>query len=96
MYKISESSVELFSLLLNMFDFGEGPTTRASIRGTKIDAFSTPMKYIIRAILHRASESKETKADVLGKPKEDDSKNVGRSRISSAFSEQEKKLVNYV
>ena len=102
MYKISESSVELFSLLLNMFDFGEGPTTRTSIRGAKSDAFSTPMKYITRAVLHRASESKETKPDVLGslpklaKPKEDNSKNVGRSRSSSAFSEQEKKIVNYV
>jgi len=80
-----------------MFDFGEGPTTRASIRGAKSEAFSTPMKYITRAALRRASESEETKADVLGglpklaKLKEDNSKKVGQSRSSSAF-EQEKNL----
>ena len=61
MYKISESSVELLSLLLNMFDFGEGPTTRASIRGAKIDPFPTPMKYITRAVLHRASQAAATR-----------------------------------
>ena len=98
MCKISESSVELPSLLLNMFEFGEGPMTRSSIRGTKSEAFSTPMKYITRAALHRASESEETKADVLeglskaSKQKEDDCSKLAQSSSSSVFSEQERNL----
>ena len=63
MHKISESSVAL----LAMFDFGKGPTTRSSIRSAKSAALnSTPVKYITRAALHRASESEEAKGDVLG------------------------------
>jgi len=81
-----------------MFDFGEGPTTRSSIRGAKSEAYSTPMKYITRAALHRASESEETKADALGslpksaKPKEDYCSKLVQSRSSSVFSEQERNL----
>ena len=98
MYKISESSVELLSLVLNMFDFGEGPTTRSSIRGIKSEAYSTPMKYITRAALHRASEYEETKVDALrgfpklAKPKEDTCSKLGQSGSSSVFSEQERNL----
>ena len=98
LYKISESSVELLSLVLNMFDFGEGPTTRSSIRGTKSEAYSTPMKYITRAALHRASEYEETKVDALrgfpklAKPKEDTCSKLGQSGSSSVFSEQERNL----
>lgn len=81
-------------LLLNMFDFGEGPTTRASIRGAKSEDFSTPMKYITRAALRRASESEEAQADVFGgfpklaKPKEDNSQKLGQSRSSSASKQE--------
>ena len=81
-----------------MFEFGEGPMTRSSIRGTKSEAFSTPMKYITRAALHRASESEETKADVLeglskaSKQKEDDCSKLAQSSSSSVFSEQERNL----
>ena len=95
MYNVAESSVELLSLVLTMFDFGEGPTTRSSIRGAKSEA---PMKYITRAALHRASESEETKADALGglpksaKPKEDYCSKLAQSRSSSVFSEQERNL----
>ena len=84
--------------MLNMFDFGEGPTTRSSIRGTESEAYSTPMKYITRAALHRASEYEETKADALrgllklAKPKEDTYSKLGQSRSSSVFSEQERNL----
>ena len=98
MYKISESSVEVLSLVLNMFDFGEGPTTRSSIRGANSEARSTPKKYITRAALHRASEYEETKADALrgllklAKPKEDTYSKLGQSRSSSVFSEQERNL----
>lgn len=93
-----QTSVELLSLLLNMFEFGEGPTTRSSIRSAKTEDFSTPMKYITRAALHRASESEETKADVLeglpkaSKQKEDDCSKLTQSRSSSVFSEQERNL----
>jgi len=72
--------------------------TRSSIRGTKSEAFSTPMKYITRAALHRASESEETKADVLeglskaSKQKEDDCSKLAQSSSSSVFSEQERNL----
>jgi len=81
-----------------MFEFGEGPTTRSSIRSAKTEDFSTPMKYITRAALHRASESEETKADVLeglpkaSKQKEDDCSKLTQSRSSSVFSEQERNL----
>ena len=81
-----------------MFEFGEGPTTRSSIRGTKSEAFSTPMKYITRAALHRASESEETKADVLeglseaSNQKKDNCSKLAQSRSSSVFSEQERNL----
>ena len=77
-----------------MFDFGEGPTTRASIRGAKSEDFSTPMKYITRAALRRASESEEAQADVSGgfpklaKPKEDNSQKLGQSRSSSASKQE--------
>ena len=81
-----------------MFDFGEGPTTRASIRGAKSEDFSTPMKYITRAALHRASESEEKKADVLegisksADPNKDKCKKVDQMKSSSAFSEQERNM----
>ena len=99
MHKISESSVELLSLVLAMFDFGEGPTTRSSIRSAKSAALnSTPVKYITRAALHRASESEEAKGDVLGalpksaKPKEGNCSKLVQSRSASVFSEQERNL----
>ena len=98
LHKVSESSVELLSLVLNMFDFGEGPTTRSSTRGAKAETFSTPMKYITRAALHRATEYEETKADALrslpklAKPKEVNCSKLGQWRSSSVFSEQERNL----
>ena len=82
MLLISDLSVEL----LNMFGCGgEGPRTRSSIRIAQDNAFSTPMKYITRAALHRANESQKAKTDVLegfpkmAIPKEDKSKKFGRS-----------------
>jgi len=82
-----------------MFDFGEGPTTRSSIRSAKSAWLnSTPVKYITRAALHRASESEEAKGDVLGalpksaKPKEGNCSKLVQSRSASVFSEQERNL----
>ena len=90
--------MELLNLVLNMFDFGEGPTTRSSTRGARSEPFSTPLKYITRAALHRASAYEKTKADALrdlpklAKPKEDNCSRLGQSRSSSDFSEQERNL----
>jgi len=81
-----------------MFEFGEGPTTRSSIRSAKTEDFSTPMKYITRAALHRASESDETKTEGLeglskaSKQKGDDCSKLAQSRSSSVFSEQERNM----
>ena len=47
-----------------MFEFGEGRTTRSSIRSLKDEA---AVKYITRATLQRASGSEERKSGVLAK-----------------------------
>jgi len=81
-----------------MLDFGEGPTTRSSTRGAKSEIFATPMKYVTRAALHKASEYEETKADALrglpklAKPNEDNYSKRGQSRSSSVLSEQGRNL----
>ena len=96
---VDAQDFRIISLVLAMFDFGEGPTARSSIRSAKSAALnSTPVKYITRAVLHRASESEEAKGDVLGalpksaKPKEANCSKLVQSRSASVFSEQERNL----
>ena len=72
-----------------MFEFGEGRTTRSSIRSLKGEA---AVKYITRAALQRASGSEERKSGVLAKhnianSKMNDQTKASHSRSSSISSE---------
>ena len=81
-----------------MFVFGEGPTTRSSIHSTKSEAFSTPVKYITRASLHRENRAEDEKSDVKAdfpksaKPKEGCCGKLDHTSSSSVFSEKERNL----
>ena len=77
-----------------MFEFGEGRTTRSSIRSLKGEA---AVKYITRATLQRASGSEERKSGILAKnifanPKMNDQTKASHSRSSSISSELERNL----
>ena len=77
-----------------MFEFGEGRTTRSSIRSLKGEA---AVKYITRATLQRASGSEERKSGVLAKhnianSKMNDQTKSSHSGISSISSELERNL----
>ena len=77
-----------------MFEFGEGRTTRSSIRSLKGEA---AVKYITRATLQRASGSEERKSGVLAKhnvanSKMNDQTKASHSRCSSISSELERNL----
>ena len=78
----------------DMFEFGEGRTTRSSIRSLKDEA---AVKYITRATLQRASGSVERESGILAKnifanPKMNDQTKASHSRSSSISSEQERNL----
>jgi len=77
-----------------MFEFGEGRTTRSSIRSLKGEA---AVKYITRATLQRASGSVERKSGVLAKrnianSKMNDQTKSSHSGSSSISSELERNL----
>ena len=86
--------LRIFLKTSEMFEYGEGRTTRSSIRSLKDDA---AVKYITRATLQRASGSEERKSGILAKnifanPKMNDQTKASHSRSSSISSEQERNL----
>ena len=75
-----------------MFEFGEGPTTRSSIRSSRAEA---DVKYITRATLQGASELEGGNSGFPGKHKLANGKKNGgmktsHSRSSLVSSEQER------
>ena len=66
-----------------MFEFGEGPTTRSSIRSSRAEA---DVKYITRATLQGASELEGGNSGLPGKHKlADGKKNDDNSQVLGAF-----------